>query len=314
MLFKWRTVKLRKTITAILIMVLSAGIINDLPAQSFPNPIKNNLSITAGAAYQKTDFRWSIAGNTSGQDPNILSELIYNPIHSAGFNMGAAYKPYRKFLLTASFGKRYIYKGRATDIDYNGDNRTHYAPPSLGDTLFNSNKGDMLQYELSLSYPLFANHLLEISAGAGYQFSKELFYLHDEEIPNLNTTYETKWRSARIFINGTLKPVPWLYIAPEVSFQPGTYDAVANWNIQEDFQHPVSFIHQANSSGWSYRALLGYRLNKYIDIRGTWLHANWRTEKGVDRLFLKNGTNPETQMNGAFRKSSGWGLSATYNF
>ncbi|HTG56750.1 MAG TPA: hypothetical protein VL943_10815, partial [Niabella sp.] len=103
--------KLRKTITAILTMLLSAGIINDLPAQSFPNPIENNLSITAGAVYQKTDFRWSIAGNSSGQEPNILSELIYNPIQSAGFNIGAAYKPYRKLLLTASFGRLYTYRG-----------------------------------------------------------------------------------------------------------------------------------------------------------------------------------------------------------
>ncbi|MCH5720318.1 hypothetical protein [Niabella hibiscisoli] len=200
--------KLRKTITAMLTMALSAGIINDSLAQSFPNPISNNLSITAGAEYQKTNFRWSIAGNEEGKDPNILSELIYNPIHSAGFNIAAAYKPYQKLLLTASFSRLQTYKGSATDIDYNGDNRTDYTPPSVGDTLFNSNKGNMLQYAISLSYPLLENHLLEINAGAGYQFSKELFYLRDEEMPDLNTTYDAKWRSARIFVNGTLKFTP----------------------------------------------------------------------------------------------------------
>jgi len=307
-------VKLRKTITAALTIALFAGLINDALAQSFPNPVQGNLSITAGAEYQKTDFRWSIAGNSSGQEPNILSELIYNPIHAAGFHVAAAYKPYRRFLLTTSFSRLQTFKGSATDIDYNGDNRTDYIPPDRGDTLFNSHNGNMQQYDIALSYSIFENNIFEVRTGAGFNYSKELFYLRDDAMPDLNTTYETKWQSARIFVNGTVRLTPHLRVAPEVSFQPGTYDAVANWNIQEDFQHPVSFIHQANSSGWNYRAQLGYQFNSHIAINGTWSYSDWRTEKGIDRLFLKNGTSPETQMNGAFKKSSGWRLSATYTF
>lgn len=306
--------KLRKTITAILTIVLSAGIINDSLAQSFPNPIKNNLSITAGAAYQKTDFRWSIAGTPEGKDPNIYSELIYNPIHSAGFHVAAAYKPYRRFSLTASLSRLQTFKGSATDIDYNGDDRTDYIPPDIGDTLFNSHKGNMLQYDIALSYSIFENNIFEVKAGAGFNYSKELFYLRDDALPKLNTTYEAQWQSARVFVNGTLKLTSHLHLAPEVSYQPGRYDATANWNIQEEFQQPVSFIQQANSSGWNYRAQLGYLFNSHIAIQGTWTYSDWRTEKGIDRLFLKNGTNPETQMNGAFKKSSGWRLSATYTF
>ncbi len=297
-----------------LTMALSVGIVNDSLAQSFPNPVSNNLSITAGAEYRKTDFRWSIAGNEKGQEPNILSELIYNPIHSAGFHVALAYKPYNKILLTASFSRLQTYKGSATDIDYNGDNRTDYTPPSLGDTLFKSSNGHMQQYDISASYPLFENRLLEINAGAGYHFSKELFYLRDEEMPDLNTTYDAKWRSARIFINGTLNLTPSLFFAPELAFLPGVYDAVANWNIKEEFQQPISFTHTANSSGWNYRATLGYKFSSHINIQGEWRYSSWETTKGVDRLFLKNGQTPETQMNGAFRKTNGWRLSTTYTF
>ncbi|WP_114792821.1 hypothetical protein U0035_03860 [Niabella yanshanensis] len=306
--------KPRKTITAILTLVLFAGLINDALAQSFPNPVQGNLSITAGAAYQKTDFRWSIAGTPEGTDPNIYSELIYNPIHSAGFHVAAAYNPYRRFSLTASFSRLQTFKGSATDIDYNGDDRTDYIPPDIGDTLFNSHKGNMQQYDIALSYSIFENNIFEVRAGAGFNYSKELFYLRDDALPNLNTTYEAKWQSARIFLNGTVWLTKQLYITPDVSFQPGTYDGVANWNIKEEFKQPVSFIQQANSSGWNYRAQLGYLFNNHIAINATWSYSDWRTGKGVDRLFLKNGTVPETQMNGAFKKSSGWGLSATYTF
>lgn len=303
--------KLRKTIKAILTIGLAAAICN-AGAQSFPNPVRGNLSIKAGFEHRKTNFRWSIAD--SDGEPNIYSELIYNPIQSRGFYAEANYRIFKKLNISASFNRLTTYKGSATDIDYNGDNRTDYIPPQRGDTLFKSNNGNMQGYDISLRYSFIDNRIFEVGAGIAYHFSKELFYLRDDEMPDLNTTYLARWKAARFFLQATAQLNSRLYLGANVSYLPGRYDATANWNIQTDFQQPVSFIHQAYSNGWNYNANLGYRFSRHLDINIAWLHANWKTKTGLDRLFKKNGETPETQMNGAFKKSSGWQLTANYTF
>lgn len=306
--------KLRKTITVILAIILTAFVHQYSLAQSLLRNFGSNLSITAGAAHRTTDFRWSIAGNEQGKDPNILSELIYNPINSAGIQLAANYRFFKKFTLRSGFSYLGTYKGSATDIDYDGDNRTAYLPPSRGDTLFDSHRGNIKQYDISLSYDLFKNSIFDVRAGAGFNSSRELFYLRDDAMPDLNTTYLARWVAASIFLNGKVWLTRQLYLNPEVSFLPGRYTASANWNEQADFKHPVSFIHDAASSGWNYSAAIGYHFNRHIGISSSWQYSNWKTQPGVDRLFLKNGNKPETQMNGAFKRSSSLQLNATYTF
>ena len=283
-------------------------------AQISLNPVQDNLSIKAGIENRTTNFRWSIAGNTSGTDPNIFSELIYNPIQSAGFYAEVTYQFVNRINIATSFNQLYTYKGAATDIDYAGNNRTNYIPPAMGDTIFTSNVGNITAYDISASYAIINKTSLKIGAGAAYHFSNEKFYLRDTEIEGLNTTYQAKWSAARIFLNGTVAITPQLYIKPELSFLPGSYNASANWNKQEDFKHPVSFIHQANSHGWNLKATLGYQLNKNFGVEADYLYADWKTNHGLDRLYLKNGETPETRMNGAFKKSSSWRLSLNYTF
>ncbi|GAB3416980.1 hypothetical protein GCM10027516_10360 [Niabella aquatica] len=285
-----------------------------MKAQGFPNPIKSNLSIKAGAESRRTNFRWSIAGNTAGQDPNIYSELIYNPVHSAGFFVGAHYTIYKRWTIEANYNRLSTYKGSATDIDYAGDNRTQPIKPLIGDTLFRSDKGHMSCFNMALSYTFIDKQPFKLSAGAGYTNNRELFYLLDDEMPDLNTTYRASWKGALFFLEGMIHITPQVYIQPRVSFQPMQYNSTANWNIQEDFQHPVSFIQTANGTGWNYTAHAGYRLNKNMGLHIEWLYADWKTKKGIDHLYRKSGEIPVTQMNGAFKKSSGWRLSATYSF
>ncbi|MCH5687178.1 hypothetical protein LWM68_24645 [Niabella sp. W65] len=105
-----------------------------------------------------------------------------------------------------------------------------------------------------------------------------------------------------------------LYLGANVSYLPGRYDATANWNIQTDFQQPVSFIHQAYSNGWNYNANLGYRFSRHLDINIAWLHANWKTKTGLDRLFKKKWRNTGNTNERCVQKSSGWQLTANYTF
>ena len=65
------------------------------------------------------------------------------------------------------------------------------------------------------------------------------------------------------------------------------YEARANWNLRDDFAHPVSFEHEANGRGWVME--LGWHNQP---ARNDWVWGasmtlqSWTTSSGTDRTFL----------------------------
>ncbi len=278
-------------------------------AQSFPLPLTHNLSITAGAENRKEDFRWSIAGNSAGTDPNILSEIIFNPVHSAGFNIGLSYKPYQGLTIDLEYSKLFTYKGDATDFDYDGDNRTH---PSV-ELFLNSDQGNMRNAEARLYYTLSDKHPFCFQAGAAYSGTKELFYLLNDADPDLRTSYLARWKGPGLSVKASYN-FRKINLGSKFDYYFFKYNAEANWNTIDNFQHPISFIQTAKGGGWNYKAQVGWQFNRRTTLNADWIYSNWKSEPGIDRLFLKTGETPETRMNGAFKKNNGWRLSATYSF
>ena len=291
-------------------IVTSSWLCQQVVAQSFPPPLSNHLRLSAGLETRNEDFRWSIAGNSAGTNPNILSEIIFNPVRAVGFGLDASYDVGRRFRLDLEYSQLYTYSGSATDFDYEGDNRTL---PSV-ELYLNSNKGKMRNSSARFLYRLTPGESFVVQAGLGYSAAKELFYLLNENDPELQTTYLAKWNGPAIALHANWIS-PWRFqLGAAADYHLFQYQAEANWNTIENFQHPVSFLQTAGGTGWNYQANAGYRFNRHLETRINWKYSNWQTRKGIDRLFLTNGDKPETQMNGAFKKASGWSLSATYHF
>ena len=78
------------------------------------------------------------------------------------------------------------------------------------------------------------------------------------------------------------------------------YEAEANWNLREDFAHPVSFEHLANGDGLELHADYARRAAR---SRWGWQIAvdyeRWTTAAGTDRVFLSDGTSVATRLNEA---------------
>ncbi len=291
-------------------IILCVVHIAKVQAQLYPNPVKNNLSITAGATTQKTNFRWSIAGNIDGTGPNIYSEIIFNPVHAAGYHAEAAYNIFNNFSVKVGYQHLYTHKGKATDFDYTEDNRT--APNRQ--LYLNSNKGKQSAISGQLTYHIFNKYAILLQAGTAYTFIKELFYLLDDKDPSLQTTYEAIWNGLGLQLHATWKS-PWrIKINAGIGHQFLKYSSKGNWNLIQEFQHPVSFTQTANGNGWQYHAGVSYPITRKVGINLNWLYHNLKTRYGMDRLYLKNGNTPETRMNGAFNKNGSWQLSITCHF
>ncbi|HOZ95845.1 MAG TPA: hypothetical protein PK682_01595 [Niabella sp.] len=279
-------------------------------AQLYPNRLANNLTLEAGAEMQSDNFRWSIAGNKNGEEPNVLSEVIYNPVKSAGFHIHAHYRAFKKFSIAGGFSKIYAYKGSATDFDYDGDDRTD---PSVS-LYLKSDKGDQSHLHGQVFYHLLENASWNVKAGGGYRMSKELYYLLDDDDPSLKTTYLAKWKGPQLALATKWTSSFKLFVSADFSYQFMRYDAEANWNNITNFQHPVSFIQFANGRSWNLKGRLGYQFHDHFYVALDKLLERRKSDIGLDRLFMTDGSKPETRMNGAIKKSDGWRLSVGVNF
>lgn len=296
-----------KKIILISFLLLVGFVIN---AQLNPNPIKNNLHLRVGPELDITDFRWSIAGNLNGEEPNILSEVIFNPVNAAGYFANLEYKAYKRISIDANFGQTFTYKGNATDFDYDGDNRTD---PSVA-LYLKSGKGSKHQFSGNAWYHIFENKNWQLKTGAGYFWSNERYYLTDDKDASLQTTYRAKWKGPKINLLGKWNSNFKLFLGTNIAWHYFNYNAEANWNNIETFQHPLSFIQFANGQGWDVAPQIGYQFNRKLNLIFEAYYNHWKTAKGIDRLFLTNGNKPETRLNGAIKKSKGLKLGLNINF
>lgn len=279
-------------------------------SQESLNIKKDYLIIQAGVETSKEDFSWSIAGNIDGKNPNIYSEIIFDPIRSTGFYLHADYHFFNKISIRTQYNQIFTHQGSVTDFDYAEDNRTN----PITQLYLESDKGARRTLGGSVSYDLLQIPSFTIAAGLGFQATKELFYLLDNNNPDLKSTYTAWWKGPAIHTMLRWQAHIPLYIGTQISFHFFEYNAEANWNQIQEFKHPLSFIHTANGNGWDYATNVGYKFNERLGVDVSWLYNNWKTGFGKDMLFLSNGEIPETRMNGAFKKNSSWRLTYTYTF
>ena len=290
-----------KPLTLILFLLLLTNICAHAQQKRF--------SIEAGPEYRTEDFRWSIAGNMQGTNPNILSELIFKPVNAFGFYTNGRVNLTEKFSLNVHYNRLFTYDGEVTDFDYNDDNRTD--PKTQ--LYLQSDKGDMRTVGMQFNYHFFNNNNFAATTGLGYNHTKELFYLTNDNDPLLQSTYRANWDGPNLALKG-LFDFGHFNLGAGVTGHYLFYNAKANWNLVEEFQHPVSFRHKAQGHGFDYRLTFGLRPLSFLNIGLHLLHSNWKTGYGTDKLYMASGDIYNARLNGAFKKNLGLRLNTTFNF
>jgi hypothetical protein len=267
---------------------------------------QNRTEVDFSIAYQTDDFKWSIAGNSQGQNPNILSEVSWRNLKGPVLNLNI-YLPIRsKFAIQASYGHFFIVNGRVNDTDYSEDNRTN---PTFTANL-ESNKGYSRDFQLGLSYGWQLNKIW-LEPVLAYTLSQQLLYLQDNSA--LNSTYKANWYGLAVGFMAKHPLLKNLKFSHSFHYHQLKYRAVADWNLIENFAHPESFKHKANGyalSGTSKAVYLFHpRINPFAYFRFQW----WNTGKGIDEVFYANGTQAYTQLQDVARKSTAFGVGIHYN-
>lgn len=282
-----------------------------MPWPVFAEDANSSASLSLG--YRLDALDWNIGGGSGG--PNILSELDWRDMdivqlkgELSGTNAEGVY--FRGF---ADYG--WVLDGLSQDSDFAGDNRSLEFSRSysnvdgsrvrdlsggLGLTFYT---GASDQYRI---IPLigFSYHGQQLRRQGGYQTLWDSAnydvinpgstdYVPLGPFSGLDSSYDAEWYG------------PWLGVDVLLDLQEqGTafvrleshwvnYYARANWNLRDDFAHPVSFEHESNGRGWVLEMGWNSVPSRY---RWTWgvtaSLQSWKTGAGIDRTFVVDPTSP----------------------
>ncbi|MBK7099483.1 MAG: hypothetical protein IPH58_15620 [Sphingobacteriales bacterium] len=271
--------------------------------------LTERLSVEAGSEYRNTDFRWSIDGTVDERYINIYSELIFKPVSSVGAYANLQYRVHNLVSAQISYGHLFTFNGKVTDYDYDGNDRTN----PITQLNLKSNKGGMNYFKLMALFHAVENAKMNTAIGLGYSINSEKYFLLDDNNKSLRSTYLAKWSGPQLALDSKIPLKHNWFLKGSVTTGFLKYAGEGNWNLIEEFQHPVSFVQTANGLQLDGKIGAGYHFNRKINLGLFGIYSYWKTERGTDKLFLKNGDTPTTGLNSALKKSIGVSVVANYS-
>ena len=279
-----------------------------------------NAEIDGGVRW--AEFNWNIAGQFDGTNPNVLSELTWSnlailEVRGAG-ELGFLND---RLVLEGALGIGSFINGDVQDSDYMSDNRADEFSRSHA-----SNSDDAIAdaavslgyqwtggktYSMTQQFPSVRRRVL---LQVGFSWNEQRLRmtegvqvlsrpdLHPDIPPEgpfegLDSTFETRWIGPWLGVEFEHRVGRRPRVLAELEVHLPDYDATANWNLRDDFAHPVSFEHFADGQG--YVLVLGWR-GAESKVEGLQIRLRaeaWRTDRGIDRTFFADGEVIDTRLN-----------------
>jgi len=272
---------------------------------------KSTLKFNLAPLYARETFRWSVAGDENGNNPNILSELRFKDIQKTGILLEASYQLLSHLDLTGGFKLLKAFQGNVTDIDYAADNREQ--PTSTLDLL--SNKGQENNYHLSINYQFLDQPQWKLTAGVGYNITKGSYYMHTKEaIRDTWGVYTAHWQRPNVSLHVNWAITSRIGIQTQLITDYLFYTAEADWLLRTDFNHPISFTHHAYGIGINGYIGGYYRILPILILQLETHTQRWETGHGTDILYLSNGNIAKTRMNESVKQQNVLALKASLYF
>lgn len=275
--------------------------------------IQGESELTFGQRYDRLE--WSTAGNPTGQDPNILSELQWKTeSRLARWRGQLNFKD--QLVLKGAIDYAWIFEGESEDSDYLSDNRRDPFSRSLARVGHGRIRGWSIgagyHWKLCPRFSLtplagFGKQIQHFRATEGRQTISDFgFPVPLGPFKGLNSTFESQWQGPWWGAESSWRAWGPLFLTAEWQYQNVHFRGRGNWNLRSDFQHPLSFEH--TSAGRATAVSLGgyYQFSKrwkglvrYHQLRGD-------VVKGITEIFFRDGEIAQTQFNGAHRRTADW--------
>ncbi|SKC97983.1 hypothetical protein SAMN05660461_1065 [Chitinophaga ginsengisegetis] len=274
------------------------------------NAQSRQFSVSGGGALNVNNFDWSIAGNSEGQSPNVLSELHFNSITSLGFYLNGAYRPVKYLRFDAYYQRNGVAGGSGMDTDYKGDDRTD---PTFQQS-FSSDRGYLEVFRIGVNVIFLQRTKFSLGAGVSYKNTRQNFVILSPELTDLQSTYTARWRGPAFSLEGNYLINRSLSVGANIAYTLIRYRGEADWNLIDIFMHPLSFEQTSKGHGMDYGLNFRYAVNGFLSFSLDGVLGNARVSKGTDISYLTNGTQISTQFNGSGNYFYGARLGAMVQF
>ncbi|WDP92779.1 MAG: omptin family outer membrane protease [Desulfobacter sp.] len=284
----------------------------------------NRFSLNAG--YRNDKLFWTIAD--SDNEPNILSELIWDNLHSSVVSGQFRWSNSRHLYIRGGIEIGAIAGGENQDSDYGKSNRVEEFSRSHADTggsMFDASLGVGFRFDIPWR---LSPAPLRIIPLAGYSFhNQELENTNGVQVvsahgntmplgpfPGLQSEYDAQWKGPWIGFDIEVPMGDHHGITAGFEYHRIRYEAEADWNLRTSFAHPVSFRHRADGEGCFFSLGYWYKLSDRWKLN---LSGNYRaldTDPGTDTTYFSDGSQGSTGLNEVQWKSWGVSLGFSYEF
>lgn len=260
------------------------------------------LSLSAG--YRQDNLDWNIAGDLSGANPNILSELKWTGIGSFSIKAGLKALFNNASYVRGAFSGGKSSSGENQDSDFSGDNRA-------GEFSRSNNKGGGDVWDASAGVGIknahrYSSGLFEFIPLIGYSYHRQSLKITDghQTIPatgafsGLDSSYDAEWAGPWVGADFAFRQ-PDLNLYGSMVFHVASYHAEADWNLKTDFRHPTSFEHFTTGGGAVFSGAMDFPVSK----GSPWLFSAsvdmqaFRAAAGLDRTYMTTGAIVDTELN-----------------
>lgn len=270
--------------------------------------------------YQGSVMNFSIAGNVSGTNPNIFSEIRWKDVKSTGYGINFDGKLIQKITFGIRLENLNVSSGSVTDRDYASDDRTDLFSEFYGSTAgFDRVLEIDLGYEIpinrkfifkpSLAYfGMFQKRFLLNANGTGPDSHPSMF------IPGLSSYYRTNFKGFGGGIAFRIYAINSLSVEMKLFGYWLNNRGYGNWNTRNDFDQPKSYLHQANGYLISTGINVSYQLINKVSLECGLYYRNGWVRNGIDRLMSKDGKESLTKLNELQARSYVYHFGLGYRF
>jgi hypothetical protein len=267
-----------------------------------------NVEIVMGYGYRHDELDWNIAGTTDGADPNILSELSWKDLIIHEVSLGLHVHTISGVYMRNYFAYGVIVDGENQDSDYTEDDRQMEFSRSNN----KADKGHTRDFSVGIGYTIpFGSDFFTLAPVIGYSYHQQELHMTEGyqtipslgPFPDLDSKYDTTWKGPWVGadFNLELKKISrhlrLMEVCIEFEHHWAAYNASADWNLRTDFKHPKSFEHEADGQGDKFSFGLINRLGKKTTLSIFYEQQQWKTQSGIDRVFLASGQTVATCLN-----------------
>jgi hypothetical protein len=255
----------------------------------------NISEFNVGLSSRTNQLNWNIAGDLSGHNPNILSELTWTDIKTIGLNLNARAIINNRFFATGLLSYGWIYQGANQDSDYYGDNRTGEFSRSNN----NASKGNTLDASIALGYQFIKTDQWLISGFLGFSTHNQYLWITDghqtvntpspfpvtippvgSTFPDLNSSYIASWAGPWVGVAADCQITENLSVSCDFGYHMASYSGEGYWNLR-----PLTFYHSAQGNGVNLSLGINYELNDKWSAGLSLESGNWSAGPGTDITY-----------------------------